>query len=115
MEPLTEPLTLAYFSLPPKKKHYSAEEKALIVAKAAEVGIHSVADAYGFAWQTIASWKRYYAKKAPLIIIQSPSGQEITIEQINGKVSDADKIYVRADEGKAYWVKGEETGEVELW
>ena len=27
----------------------------------------------------------------------------------------ADKIYVRADEGKAYWVRGEEHGAVELW
>ena len=27
----------------------------------------------------------------------------------------SEKIYVRADEGKAYWVWGEETGSVELW
>ena len=110
-----EPLTLAYFGLPPKRDSYSTEEKALIVAKAAEVGVRPIAEAYDFAWQTIASWKRYYAKKAPLIIIQSPSGQEITIEQIKAKIGGAESVYVRADEGKAYWVKGEETGEVELW
>ena len=54
-----EPLTPAHFGLPPKQKTYTTAQKALIVAKAAEVGVHAVADAYGFAWQTIASWKRY--------------------------------------------------------
>ena len=110
-----EPLTPAHFGLPPKQKTYTTAQKALIVAKAAEVGVHAVADAYGFAWQTIVSWKRYYDP----IIIQSPSGQEITLKEIKDKVVAesglVEKIYVRADEGKAYWVKGEETGEVELW
>ena len=110
-----EPLTPDHFGLPPKRDSYSTKEKALIVAKAAEVGVRPIAEVYGFAWQTIASWKRYYAKKAPLIIIQSPDGREITVEQINGKIRDVEKIYVRADKGKVYWVKGEETGEVELW
>ena len=106
-----EPLTPEHYGLPPKRDSYSAEEKALIVAKAAEVGVHPIAEAYGFAWQTIVSWKRYYEP----IIIQSPSGQEITPKEIKEKVGLVEKIYVRADEGKAYWVKGEETGEVDLW
>ena len=97
--------------LPPKKKSYSPEEKATLVAKAAEVGVQPVAKAYGFAWQTLSSWKRYYEP----IIIQSPSGQEITPKEIKEKVGVVDKIYVRADEGKAYWVRGEEHGAVELW
>lgn len=29
--------------------------------------------------------------------------------------SDADSIYVRIDHNAAYWVRGEETGKVELW
>lgn len=29
--------------------------------------------------------------------------------------SDADSIYVRVDPNAAYWVKGKETGKVELW
>ncbi len=112
-----EELTPGQNGLPPKKKTYSPEEKATLVAKAAEVGVQAVAKAYGFTWQTLSSWKRYYEP----IIIQSPSGQEITPKEIKAKISAAnkggvvDKIYVRADEGKAYWVKGEETGEVELW
>ena len=60
---------------------------------------------------------------APVLIIQSPSGQEITPEDVRAKISTAvgtvDKVYIRADEGKAYWVRGEgdkdEHGAVELW
>ena len=106
-----EELTPGQTGLPPKKKNYSPEEKATLVAKAAEFGVQPVAKAYGFAWQTLSSWKRYYEP----IIIQSPSGQEITPKEIKEKVGAAERIYVRADEGKAYWVRGKETGSVELW
>lgn len=49
------------------------------------------------------------------IIIQSPMGGTITPEEIIAKIGAADKIYVRVDENKAYWVKGEETGSIDLW
>mgnify|MGYP002627262879 CR=1 FL=1 len=53
------------------------------------------------------------------LIIQSPSGQEITPEDVRAKISTAvgsvDRVYIRPDEGKAYWVHGEEHGAVELW
>ena len=103
--------------LPRKKKNYSPEEKAIIVANAAEVGTHTVADAYGLDWHSIASWKKYNAKQVvkAVVIIQSPDGQEITVDKIKAKVGYAEKIYVRPDESKAYWVKGKETGAVELW
>ena len=161
--------------LPPRKSkgdEYTPEEKAIIVATAAEVGTRVVAEAYGMDWHHIASWKRFYGKEsefnntmtkksknkaktagaaksksannstakvnvpvAPVasvapamsaaqLIIQSPSGQEITPEDVRAKVSDVagatvDKVYIRADEGKAYWVRGEgekeEHGAVELW
>jgi len=55
------------------------------------------------------------AKKAAEIIIQSPMGGNITTEEILAKVGKADKIYVRVDENKAYWVRGKETGSVDLW
>jgi hypothetical protein len=55
------------------------------------------------------------AKKAAEVIIQSPMGGNITPEEILKKVGTADKIYVRVDENKAYWVKGTETGSVDLW
>ena len=109
-----EELTPGLNGLPPKKKTYTADEKATLVAKTSEVGVHAVAKAYGFAWQTLSSWKRQND-----LIIQSPSGQEITPKEIKDKVMTqsgaVEKIYVRADEGKAYWVRGEEHGAVELW
>jgi biotin carboxyl carrier protein len=55
------------------------------------------------------------AKKATEVIIQSPYGGEISYAEILAKVGEADKIYVRVDQNKAYWVRGEETGDVDLW
>ena len=55
------------------------------------------------------------AKKGTEVIIQSPMGGNITPEEILAKVGKADKIYVRVDENKAYWVRGKETGSVDLW
>lgn len=57
------------------------------------------------------------SKKAaePQIIIQSPLGGEITPFAILAKVGPVDKIYIRVDKNKAYWVKGDETGSVDLW
>lgn len=49
------------------------------------------------------------------VVIQSPMGGSITPEEIRAKVGPADRIYVRVDENKAYWVRGEETGSVDLW
>lgn len=159
---MEESITPGQNGLPPRKAgEYTPEEKAIIVATAAEVGTRVVADAYGMDWHHIASWKRFYGKEsefntmskkknktagaaknsstakinvsntpvapvmsaAPVLIIQSPSGQEITADDIRAKVSAAvgsvDKVYIRADEGKAYWVRGEgekeEHGAVELW
>ena len=55
------------------------------------------------------------ARKATEVIIQSPMGGNITPEAILAKVGKADKVYIRVDENKAYWVRGEETGSVDLW
>ena len=56
-------------------------------------------------------------KKATLdIIIQSPMGGVVTVDEIARKVPDgANAVYVRVDENKLYWVKGEETGSVDIW
>ena len=56
------------------------------------------------------------AKKAePQIIVQSPLGGEITPFAILAKVGDVDKVYIRVDLNKAFWVKGDKTGSVDLW
>ncbi len=62
-----------------------------------------------------AAKKAPAAKKGTEVIIQSPMGGNITPEEILAKVGKADKIYVRVDENKAYWVRGKETGSVDLW
>lgn len=49
------------------------------------------------------------------IIIQSPMGGTITPEEIIARIGAAERIYIRVDENKAYWVKGEETGSIDLW
>jgi membrane protein involved in colicin uptake len=59
--------------------------------------------------------KKPAAKKAAEVIIQSPLGGEITSAEILDRVGKVDKVYVRVDQNKAYWVNGEETGSVDLW
>ena len=61
-----------------------------------------------------ATVKKVLPKKAE-VVIQSPMGGEITPEQILAKIGEADKVYVRVDVNKAYWVKGDEAGSVDLW
>ena len=55
------------------------------------------------------------AKKTVEVIIQSSLGAGITPDEILAKVGEVDRVYVRVDENKAYWVRGEETGSVDLW
>ena len=55
------------------------------------------------------------AKRATEVIIQSPYGGEISYAEILAKVGEAEKVYVRVDQNKAYWVRGLETGDVDLW
>ena len=59
--------------------------------------------------------KKPAAKKAAEVIIQSALGGEITPEAVLEKVGSVDKVYVRVDQNKAYWGRGEETGSVDLW
>ena len=51
----------------------------------------------------------------PKVVIQSPMGGSITPEEVLAKTGPVDSVYIRVDENKAYWVKGEETGAVDLW
>ena len=56
------------------------------------------------------------AKAAKMqFIIQSPMGGSITPEEIAEKIGSADTVYIRVDENKAYWVRKDETGSVDLW
>lgn len=63
-----------------------------------------------------ATAKKAAAKKAvPAVILQSPFGGEITVDAVKTLVGDVDKVYVRIDQNKLYWVKGKETGDTDIW
>ena len=64
-----------------------------------------------------AARKQTAKKKAkePRVVIQSPMGGEITVYAILARVGDVDTVYIRTDMNKAYWVKGTETGNIDLW
>ena len=53
--------------------------------------------------------------EAPTVTLQSPLGGEITIDAVKTLVGEVDKVYVRIDQNKLYWVKGEETGDKDIW
>ena len=55
------------------------------------------------------------AKKAVNVVIQSAMGGEIALTEIIAKVGDVDALYIKPEENAAYWVKGEESGAVNLW
>ena len=62
-----------------------------------------------------ATVKSLFEKKVD-IVIQSPMGGEITAEEILAKLPlPVDKVYIRVDQNAAYWVKGDESGAVNLW
>ena len=115
-----------------------------ILARVAEVGVRKAAAEVGVAWQTVNKWKKDAAttqtppissiqeekegkkeekkeekneqEKKAAIIIQSPMGGNITPEQILSKIpAGSDSVYVRVDENKLYWVKGDENGAVDIW
>ena len=124
--------------LPPVKAQssdYEEQEKIEIASAAREYGVNAVAKAYGLKWQSVAAWLKKKQKKQgnmksnieTKILIQSPTGQEITVKEIKGKIKaleavgtagtagTIDAAYVRADENAIYWVRGEEHGSVSLW
>ena len=90
---------------PAAKKVAEAVEKAEKVVEAVEKKVVEKKPAA----------KKPAAKKAAEVIIQSPLGGEITGAEILKRVGKADKVYVRVDQNKAYWVSGDETGSVDLW
>ena len=90
---------------PAAEKVVEAVEKAEKVVKAAEKKVAEKKPAA----------RKPAAKKAAELIIQSPLGGEITGAEILARTGNVDKVYVRVDENKAYWVRGEECGSVDLW
>ena len=57
-------------------------------------------------------------RKAPKaeVIIQSPMGGNITPEEIAKKIpADAEYVFVRVDQNKLWWTRGEESGSADIW
>ena len=97
-----------------------AEKKTVkkVVKKAAEKVAKASAKKAAPAKKAAAVKKAAPVKKAGKkaeVIIQSPLGGIITPEEILKKVGNADQVYVRVDQNKAYWVRGDESGSVDLW
>ena len=65
----------------------------------------------------VAAETKKAVRRASLdIIIQSPMGGAISTDDIAKKIpKGANAVYVRVDENKLYWVKGKETGDVDIW
>ena len=115
--------------LPPVKAQssdYEEQEKIEIAKAAREYGVNAVAKAYGLKWQSVSAWmkKKQGNMKSNIetkIIVQSPTGQEITVKEIKERIKaletagTIDAAYVRADENAIYWVRGEENGSIRLW
>ncbi len=87
-----------------------AAEKA--AKPAAKKAVAAVAEA---AAEKKPAARKTATKKTAEVVIQSPLGGEITGAEILARVGNVDKVYVRVDENKAYWVRGEESGSVDLW
>ena len=50
------------------------------------------------------------------IYIQSPYGGNITPEEVAAKMPEGTECcFVRVDQNLIWWVRGEETGAVEIW
>ena len=91
----------------PAKAEKKVEKKAA-PAKKAEKKVEKKA----------APAKKPAAKKAAKleIYVQSPYGGNITPAQIAAKVpAGCDSVFVRVDQNKLWWIKGEDTGSVEIW
>jgi len=106
--------------MPMKKKVEEVKEVKKPVAKAKAAAQKVAADVKAEAAKVekkVAAKKPAAKKAAPKneVIIQSPMGGEITPAEILAKVGPVDQVYVRVDENKLYWVKGKESGSVEIW
>jgi DNA-binding XRE family transcriptional regulator len=87
------------------------------VAEAVAVPVEAVAAAVAAPMEAAVEKKarKRAAKPAVSVVIQSPMGGEITPEEICARIGRADTVYIRVDQNKAYWVRGEEHGEIDLW
>ena len=97
-----------------EKKIDKKKRKAKTKVKADKPAVEAVAEALAAPVEAVKEKKtRKHAPKTEMtFVIQSPFGGEITPEEIRTRIGEADAVYIRVDQNKAYWVKGGETGEL---
>ena len=100
-----------------KKAAAKKETEKKTVKKAAEKAVAKTAEkaAAKPAAKAVKTAPAKKAAKQAEVIIQSPLGGVITPAEILKKVGKVDRVYVRVDQNKAHWVKGDEIGSVDLW
>ena len=114
-EKKTETVKKAAAAKKPAAKKAAAPKAAQKAAPKAAAAKAAVKSAVKAAASKTAAKKPAAKAKTVEYIIQSPMGGEITPAEILKKVGKADKIYIRVDQNKAYWISGKESGSVDLW
>ena len=100
-----------------EKKIDKKKRKARAKVKADKPAVEAVAEAVAAPVEVVKEKKtRKHARKPEMtFVIQSPFGGEITPEEIRARIGEVDAVYIRVDQNKAYWVKGDENGDIDLW
>ena len=124
---------------------YTDEQKAAVLARAAETDIRTAAGEAGIPWKKVAKWNKAAsaqadetadtakekeekvkkkaakaAKKARAakteLIFESDNGLQITLKELKDRLpKGCDAAYIKPGENRIYWVKGEENGFVDIW
>ena len=83
---------------------------------AAEIEVRKTARKAGRkAMEMVEDAKQAIGMPATRIIIQSPMGGEISIEEIKKKVPEGAEVYVRVDQNKLWWTTDTEKGSADIW
>ena len=100
-----------------EKKIDKKNRKARAKVKADKPAVETVAEAVAAPVEVVKEKKtRKRTRKTEMtFVIQSPFGGEITPEEIRARIGEVDAVYIRVDQNKAYWVKGDENGDIDLW
>ena len=96
------------------RKAKEAVEKATDAVVANEIEVKK--KTRSTARKTKETVKAVVSEKKTAIFIQSQLGGTITPEEVLKRIPEGcDQVYIKPEENKAYWVKGDESGAVELW
>ena len=98
-----------------EKKIDRRKRRAKAEVQADKPAAEAVAEAVAAPVEAVKAKRTRKQAAAPKLVIQSPFGGEITPEEIRARLGEADAVYIRVDQNMAYWVRGEESGDIDLW